>query len=403
MKKRKPDGYWTLERCKKDALKYKSRTKWHKKSSGAYDKAIKNGWLNICCKHMVYIYIPKGVLNKKHCLSKALKCKNRKEMKQKFPSEYNAIRNNRWHIECFSHMVKIGNSHLRALYAFEHPDRSVYVGLTYNYNVRYNSHMSKNKLLMAKKAEGGQVFKTFNEWYSIDIVGKKEADLIEKYRKNGWTILNKAKAGGLGGNTLFWTNKKLIDSAKKCKNIRQWMENFPSAYTLASKRKLLDTCCAHMERRRIWTNKEIIKDASKYKTRVDWYNKSRGPCSTAQRRGIYELCCKHMVRLKIKDGTLTQEFCKEDALKYKTRSEWAKNSASAYKKAKIKGWSENCCSHMGKPVGGVFKKVKCVELNKIFISASEAARQLGLNVSKVCAVARGKAKKYKNFTFKYVA
>jgi len=53
-RKIKPRGYWTLKLCKEDALNFKSRFEWKKKSSGAYQFALKNGWLNECCQHMNY-------------------------------------------------------------------------------------------------------------------------------------------------------------------------------------------------------------------------------------------------------------------------------------------------------------------------------------------------------------
>lgn len=49
---KKPRGYWTLERCKKDALKYNSRSEWQKKSGSVYGCAGKNGWRDECCLHM---------------------------------------------------------------------------------------------------------------------------------------------------------------------------------------------------------------------------------------------------------------------------------------------------------------------------------------------------------------
>ena len=52
MSKRKPRGYWTLERCMEDAMRFDARAKWQKESSGAYDRAMKMGWLDECCAHM---------------------------------------------------------------------------------------------------------------------------------------------------------------------------------------------------------------------------------------------------------------------------------------------------------------------------------------------------------------
>lgn len=43
---------WDLENCKKDAKLFNGRYEWQLSSSSAYYAARKNGWLDICCKHM---------------------------------------------------------------------------------------------------------------------------------------------------------------------------------------------------------------------------------------------------------------------------------------------------------------------------------------------------------------
>ena len=46
-------GYWTLEKCKKDALEYITEEDWIKESFKSYASAWRNGWINECCKHMI--------------------------------------------------------------------------------------------------------------------------------------------------------------------------------------------------------------------------------------------------------------------------------------------------------------------------------------------------------------
>lgn len=42
----------TLESCKAEALKYNTRKEWGKGSRNSYRAAVKNKWLEECCKHM---------------------------------------------------------------------------------------------------------------------------------------------------------------------------------------------------------------------------------------------------------------------------------------------------------------------------------------------------------------
>ena len=44
-KERKPKGYWTLEKCKEESLKYNSRKEWFTKSATSYDAARRNKWM----------------------------------------------------------------------------------------------------------------------------------------------------------------------------------------------------------------------------------------------------------------------------------------------------------------------------------------------------------------------
>jgi hypothetical protein len=47
-KEKKPPGYWTLDRCIESAKQFKIRKEWSKGEAGAYDAADRNGWLDTC-------------------------------------------------------------------------------------------------------------------------------------------------------------------------------------------------------------------------------------------------------------------------------------------------------------------------------------------------------------------
>ncbi|ALP47420.1 hypothetical protein phiST2_0046 [Vibrio phage phi-ST2] len=94
-----------------------------------------------------------------------------------------------------------------------------------------------------------------------------------------------------------------------------------------------------------WTLERLKEDALKYKTRTEWKKMSSGAYMSAYRRGLVDECCAHMSLMK---GYWTLERLKEDALKYKTRNEWQKMSSGAYSTAKKKGLLDECCEHMPK-------------------------------------------------------
>ena len=96
----KPRNYWTFERCRKEALKYETKSLFEKNNPTAYSKAVKSKWINHICKHMIILW---KKIKKEECISASLKCKSRQEFKDNFPSEYRAALNNNF-IECFHHL-----------------------------------------------------------------------------------------------------------------------------------------------------------------------------------------------------------------------------------------------------------------------------------------------------------
>lgn len=49
---RKPKWYWSFANCQSEAIKFKTRTEFQKKSRGAYKSAYRNKWLDDICSHM---------------------------------------------------------------------------------------------------------------------------------------------------------------------------------------------------------------------------------------------------------------------------------------------------------------------------------------------------------------
>jgi len=351
--KRKPKGYWTIfENCFNDAQKYNTRVEWQLNSSKAYATALKNGWSKKCTAHMKYTVLPSDFYSFEMCFEEALKYKNKRDFKKNNSKVYSIAVSRGWLKDICTHMERLGNSYLRALYVYEHPDNSVYVGLTYNYQERYNSHMIKNKILIKKKALGGQVYKELGIFYPKEEAAIKEDELIEEYRANGWTILNKRKGGALGYNGRIVTKDKCIESAQKCKNRAEWIERFPGAHQAARRHGWFDECVIHMD-------------------------------------------------LLMRHNYWTKDLCTESSSKFDTRSDWRKNDNAAYIAACKYGWLPECTAHMT-PINGVKKKIQCIETNEIFESIAEAGRKMKIDKNGISSMLKGRTKISKGFTFKYL-
>ena len=126
------NNWTTKEQCRIEALKYKNKSDFHKKSCGAYVSALKNNWLDDICSHMIEIKKPNGYWTYKRCKEEALKYNTKSEYKIKSKSSYNKSLYCGWLDEICLHMKSIGNKYNRCIYAYEFSDNYVYVGLTCN-------------------------------------------------------------------------------------------------------------------------------------------------------------------------------------------------------------------------------------------------------------------------------
>jgi hypothetical protein len=216
----KPNGYWTYERCKVEALKYNTYKEFRENNSPVYYVIQKNGWWDELCPHMLKEkFTWKDVEDPyEYCKKIALTFTDRSNIPKEFTYVDTKIRNEKWY-ELYDHIPHKSTNFKRYIYAFEFEDKSVYIGLTYNPNKRYSDHFTGNNSTRSAVKHHNEVngvnfkFKILTtEPVHKDLAGKLEEDTIELYKNGGWSILNRAKAGALGGNQRKWTYES-------CKNI----------------------------------------------------------------------------------------------------------------------------------------------------------------------------------------
>jgi predicted GIY-YIG superfamily endonuclease len=180
-----------------EALKYKYRSEFQRKSHSAYIIAKRLGIFNRVTKHMVWKTWPRDVWNLKTISREAKKFKTRSEFMKMSSGAYAAALKLGILNKVCSHTVTPCSDKLRSVYSIEFEDRSVYVGLTVNYSNRLQQHINhdvhKEKMKMLKYK-----FVKSNDWHNPVDGQIAEKKLIEKYRKNGWIVLNKSNYGSLG-------------------------------------------------------------------------------------------------------------------------------------------------------------------------------------------------------------
>lgn len=100
----KPKGYWTLQSCKKEALKYNSKMEFKASNSSAYSIATKNKWLDEICSHMIQNSKPDGYWTLEKCIEVAKKYEFRNEFRKHESSAYSIIKKNKWLDIACSHL-----------------------------------------------------------------------------------------------------------------------------------------------------------------------------------------------------------------------------------------------------------------------------------------------------------
>ncbi|MFB9862468.1 hypothetical protein [Rufibacter immobilis] len=261
----KPPFYWTLERCREKALLCDTRFEFKKKFVSAYSSAQLNGWLDEICSHCVSLQLPDGTWSKEYIIEKskeftslkefreehpaafvaaqrlniyeeisdiigrskrkngywteeniweaALECKTRNEFNSKFPSAVTTSKKLGIYDAVTQHMEVFAENALFYFYAIEFfKYNEVYVGLCTDFKSRKYSHtsISKNGLNFSSNIHVKRHILNFCKyrWVELEATVRpneakaQEQQYIDYYYNKGWTILNIAKPGSLGGKYL---------------------------------------------------------------------------------------------------------------------------------------------------------------------------------------------------------
>lgn len=409
---------YSIEQLREIASVCKTYAEFRTKYSGAYLAAKNKNILEKICQHM-----PPLRTNTKSSIP--LTCENCKKFANDFDSrsDFQKFDNGRWYQyaqrnkildEICEHMPRKGNKKKRCIYAAEFEDNSAYIGLTYFAERRWSDHLrAKNSAVNKHIEETGfiPIWKKLTDYMDYQEASKFEGVWKDKYAKEGWTILNKAKTGSLGGNAGY-TLEDVLREASKYDTLPEFFKGSPGHYQRAYRngwmkdvRRICQTkwrggfseddlreifskfnditelrkhrhaaidaanklgiieeltkdYIVRPKKRYIverFTEQELYDIAKLYKYRSEFKNNNSKAYHNAKRKGILDKVCVHMekklpVRTKvILPKKWTDEAIVEEALKYKTRSEFQKGCVSAYNAAHKSGRFDDLCPHLPKP------------------------------------------------------
>jgi len=306
---KKPTNYWTFEKCKEDAVNYKTRTDWAKGNGSAHQAASENRWLNVCCSHMKEIKKEKGFYTLEYCKEEALKYDSIQKWRDSDNKKsYGAAKKYGWMSECTEHMEK-----KRLPYTLE-----------------------ECKICALKYETQAQWVKNdYSYWYDANKYG-----WLEECTKHMNKVLN-------------WTPELVMIEIQKYETISTFCKKCAGGYKAMLRYGLLEECCKHFKERKkpngYWTPEKCIESAKKYKTISEWINNDATAYQNARKNGSFENCIKHMTKLEFKSKLKwTIEKCKEDALNYSSIKDWMKLGRKSYRVAQKNGWLGECITHMQK-------------------------------------------------------
>lgn len=307
-KESKPMNFWNdKENCFKMAEGCRTIRELQLKSCGCYQGLKRNGWLYEAFPQKG---VPMNYWNDKgHCAKEAAKYTRKIDFIKANKSCYNAIMRNGW-TDLFDGYGK-GREYdsmskkVHCVYAYEiAEEHACYVGRTKEFHKRDLDHRRSKK-----HHDGSETFDTlylFCEEHGVGIPKPKilaegldaEESLIEedawlnRYKDDGWFVINKAKTGKTSGSLgcmKIWTYDKCKDFVKDFKykgDVRKasytcyetckqngWLEEFG----------LIDY---DIKPHGFWNDKDnVIAESKKHSNRKSFINKAYGAYKSARDKG----------------------------------------------------------------------------------------------------------------------
>lgn len=201
----------TYEDCKKFREEHPNMTRVELNSYYGYKSAmIRLG----CFDELFPLYENPLKYTDEELIAEALKYETKVEMFRKCHHMYVRIKDRGLDVKAFAHMKVLGDRKKRMIYAYEFPDHSVYVGLTYNYDKRDQEHQAKENSAVrrhVKQTGLTPIHKPLTEYLPVKEAQRMEGEYVEHYRSLGWTILNVKPTGGVGTVTNKVEDAKILE------------------------------------------------------------------------------------------------------------------------------------------------------------------------------------------------
>jgi len=337
-------SYYTDEDLQNIASRYQHKKDFIKNDGKAYAVAKQRKILDKITQHMSPVF----KYSDEELRTRAKEFKHRSEFKKFDKPAYSAAYARGILDDITTHMTPLGNLYNRLVYVYEFPQvNAVYVGITYHEDRRKKGHMKIDSNSSVRKfmdeTHLEPEYKVVSDGYvDYQQAQKLEGDLVEKYKNEGWQILNKVKTGGLGGSFKL-SDEVITDIAKKYKFKSDFRKNEPKAFKAAAHRGLLKNL-SNLENKplQVYSDEDLEEIAKKYQHKGDFYKNDKNAYQLAHHRGILDSITTHMVP-KTK---YTFDELKKIASKYTTKKDFREKDNPAFQAAKGRGILQDITKHM---------------------------------------------------------
>ena len=287
---------WTEEKLYSEAKKYKFRVDFQRGSKGAYLSAFRKGILQEVCAHMERQLVEKGHWNLENCLTEALKYDARGKFMRGSASAYNVALREGWLDQICSHMIKGADGYHYMAYAIINRRlEKAYVGIT---KQQFNQRMKLHKKGGSTRAEeiaklDDTEFLPLTEYVLLSTeVKDAEKKWAEHFSSKGFKVLNNEKQfGSIGASKRIYTDEVIAIEAKKYASRGEFKSQSPRHYDAACSQKILNKVCAHMRSikpKNYWTKSRCIEAALKCSDRSEFTTNQTSAYEAAQDNGWLE-------------------------------------------------------------------------------------------------------------------
>ena len=382
---------WTYETCRDEAKKYKTKVEFQQGSSGAFKYAYNNGiikdfdWFEELKK-------PNGYWTKERCEEESRKYQTKKEFLKGCSAAHHAAVVNGWLDDydwLIDKRIDIIKDKIDCVYVYVFEDtKTAYVGRTLirRQKKRDKEHIfnleADNVARYAKEHHVSVPPMTILETNLTLEEGLDREDYWRRwYEQQGYTMLNRL-ATGIGKGSLGgishgkWNRKSCYKEAKKYNSACEFGKANGSAYDAARRNGWIkDYTWFDVLWEKKWDKETCYNEAKKYKTRNEFQKGSSSAYKKAWERGwLKEYTWLHYRQTKPAGYWDNYDNCFYEAKKYKNRRRFQRGSMAAYMKARKHGWLDDYTWFDEKQKHNYWNKETCFEEAKKYQSRSEFGR-----------------------------